>query len=52
MTFDEAAAKFMGCAEYANWPKTKAEKIIAFVKNLESSPDVSALAPLLAAQGE
>jgi 2-methylcitrate dehydratase PrpD len=52
MTFDEAAAKFMGCAEYANWPRAKAEKIIAFVRNLESAPDVSALAPLLAAEGE
>jgi 2-methylcitrate dehydratase PrpD len=52
MTFDETAVKFMGCAEYANWPRAKAEKIIAIVKNLESSPDVSALAPLLATRGE
>lgn len=52
MTFDETAAKFMGCAEYAGWPRAKAEKIIAFIRNLESIPDVSALAPLLAAQGE
>ncbi len=50
MTFDEAAIKFRGCAEYAKWPKTKAEKIIAFVSALDSAPDVSALSPLLSAE--
>src|SRR4029077_1986291 len=29
MTFDEAAAKFRGCAEFADWPNDKTEKIIA-----------------------
>src|SRR5215467_12495547 len=47
MTFEEVAVKFRGCAEYAEWPKAKAEKIIAFVKTLESIPDVSTLSPLL-----
>src|SRR5215467_12572534 len=47
MTFEEAALKFRGCAEYAEWPKAKTEKIIDFVKTLESVPDVSALPPLL-----
>ncbi len=50
MTFDEAAIKFRGCAEYAKWPKSKAEKIIAFVSALDSAPDVSALSPLLSAE--
>src|SRR3989449_9706444 len=50
MSFDEAASKFRGCAEYANWPKLKTEKIIAFVKTLDSAPDVSALTPLLSAE--
>jgi 2-methylcitrate dehydratase PrpD len=50
MTFEEAAAKFRGCAEYAEWPKVKAEKIIAFVRALDSAPDVSALSPLLSAE--
>src|SRR3974377_193174 len=36
MTFDEAAAKFRGCAEYAGWPKAKAEKIVSFVRELEA----------------
>ena len=47
MTFEEAALKFRGCAEYAEWPKAKTEKIVDFVKTLESVPDVSALPPLL-----
>jgi len=49
MTFDEAAAKFRGCAEYAGWPKAKAEKIVSFVRELEAAPDLTALAPLLSA---
>jgi 2-methylcitrate dehydratase PrpD len=50
MSFDEAASKFRGCTEYANWPKVKTEKIIAFVRNLDSASDVSALSPLLSAE--
>ena len=50
MSFDEAATKFRGCAEYANWLKLKTEKIIAFVRTLDSAPDVSALTPLLSAE--
>jgi 2-methylcitrate dehydratase PrpD len=49
MTFDEAAAKFRGCTEYADWPQEKIEKIIAFVRTLETAADVSALSPLLSA---
>jgi 2-methylcitrate dehydratase PrpD len=49
MTFDEAAVKFRGCAEYADWPQGKTEKIIAFVRTLESAADMSALSPLLSA---
>src|SRR6266853_3071517 len=47
MTFEEAAVKFRGCADYANCPRDKAEKIIAFVKSLETASDVNALWPLL-----
>src|SRR5467141_1638667 len=50
MTFEEAATKFRGCAEYSEWPSVKTEKIIAFVRALDSAPDVSALSPLLAAE--
>jgi 2-methylcitrate dehydratase PrpD len=52
MTFEEAAAKFRGCAGYSEWPRVKAEKIIAFVKTLDSAPDVGALSPLLSAERE
>src|SRR5246127_500746 len=49
MSFDDAATKFRGCAEFAEWPKTKTKNIIAFTKSLEAAPDVSALSPLLSA---
>src|SRR6202790_4301509 len=51
MTFDEAATKFRGCAEFAEWPKAKTERIIMFVKTLQTVSDVSALSPLLSAAG-
>ena len=50
MTFEEAATKFRGCADYAEWPKTKAEQIITFVRSLDSASHVSALSRLLSAQ--
>ena len=49
MTFDESASKFRGCAEYADWPQEKTEKLIAFVRMLETVADVSVLSPLLSA---
>ncbi len=49
MSFDEAAVKFRGCAEYANWPHGKTEKIIVFIKNLENASDMKELSPLLTA---
>jgi 2-methylcitrate dehydratase PrpD len=51
MSFDEAANKFRECAEFAEWPKAKTEKIIVFVKALETASDISALSPLLSAAG-
>ncbi len=47
MSFDEAAVKFRGCAEYVGWPAEKTEGVIAFVKKLEAAPDVSKLSALL-----
>jgi 2-methylcitrate dehydratase PrpD len=49
MSFDEAATKFRGCAEFAEWPKAKTDQIIAFTKSLEAAPDMSAISPLLSA---
>jgi 2-methylcitrate dehydratase PrpD len=48
MSFEEEAEKFRGCAEYAEWPKEKTEKIISFVEKLGAATDLSQLAPLLA----
>jgi 2-methylcitrate dehydratase PrpD len=50
MSFGEAAAKFRGCAEFAEWPKAKTEKIVALTRNLESVSDMAALSPLLSAE--
>ncbi len=50
MTFEETIVKFRGCAAYAEWPKAKTEKIIDFVKTLESAPDVGLLPPLLSTE--
>jgi 2-methylcitrate dehydratase PrpD len=50
MTFEDAVVKFRGCAEYAEWPKTKTDQIIAFVKSLESAPHMSGLPRLLSVE--
>ncbi|HSY32673.1 MAG TPA: MmgE/PrpD family protein [Verrucomicrobiae bacterium] len=47
MSFAEAADKFRGCAEFAEWSQAKTEKIITFVKTLDTAPDIAALSPLL-----
>src|SRR6202045_1863543 len=50
MTYEEAAAKFRGCAEFADWPKLKTQKKIAFGRALDTGPDVDVLAPLLSVE--
>ena len=50
MTFEETAAKFRGCAEYAEWPKSKTDALIAFVARLETAPVISGLTPLLSSE--
>ena len=50
MSFDEAAAKFRGCAEFAAWPMHKTESLITYVKTLDSARELSALSPLLSAE--
>ena len=47
MSFDEEADRCRGCADYAQWLNAKAEKIIAYVRNLESASNIADLAPLL-----
>jgi 2-methylcitrate dehydratase PrpD len=49
MSYDEVADKFRLCAEYANWPREKTEKIVAFVRAMEDAPEMRALAALISA---
>ncbi len=50
MSFDEATAKFRGCAEFAEWPRHKTEKLISYVQTLDAARDLSTLSPLLSAE--
>ena len=47
MTYDEVAEKFRGNAEFAKWPRQKAESVIGMVKSLERLPDLSKLTAAL-----
>jgi len=47
MTFEEAAVKFRGCADYANCSVTKPRKLLLSSSLLETASDVNALWPLL-----
>lgn len=47
MTFEDVATKFRGCAEYARWPESKTERIIAVVKDFENVSDTDTLLDLL-----
>ncbi|MBZ5661526.1 MAG: MmgE/PrpD family protein [Acidobacteriia bacterium] len=48
MTYEEVADKFRGNAEFAKWPKQKAESVIEMVKSLETLPDMTRLTAALA----
>ena len=47
MSYDDAAAKFRECAAYSRWPRTKTERVIDLVRNLEGVSDVRELTGLL-----
>jgi len=47
MNYDETADKFRGCAEFAKWPKAKADTVIQIVKDLDTAPDVTKLSSAL-----
>ena len=47
MSYDEVAEKFRGSAEFAHWPKPKADRIIELVRTLESQPDMRKMTMLL-----
>jgi 2-methylcitrate dehydratase PrpD len=47
MNIEEVRAKFRGCADYANWPKNKADGIIEIVEGLEKAANMKQLSALL-----
>ena len=47
-SYEEVAEKFYGCAEYARWPRAKAEEIVALVAELETLKDLDQLTTALA----
>jgi 2-methylcitrate dehydratase PrpD len=47
MSYDEVADKFRECATYSRWPRERAERVIALVKDLENLRDVRELTGLL-----
>ena len=49
MSYEEVADKFRGCADFAKWPRKKAETIIEAVKSLERAPDMENLTAALTA---
>jgi 2-methylcitrate dehydratase PrpD len=50
MTLEEVSAKFRGCADFAEWPKSKTDAIIHFVGDLEHAPSIAELAKLLSSE--
>ncbi|MGH9437285.1 MAG: MmgE/PrpD family protein, partial [Terriglobia bacterium] len=49
MSYDEVAAKFQDCANFAKWSRQKAKAIVEAVRSLENVSNVSKLTALLAA---
>jgi 2-methylcitrate dehydratase PrpD len=49
MSYDEAADKFRGCAEFARWDQAKTEDIISVVREIETIESARVLTPLLSA---
>ena len=47
MSYEEEADKFRGCAEYAKWPKAKADSVIEMVKILDKAPNISRISAAL-----
>jgi len=51
MSYDEVAEKFEECADYAEWPKDKAARIVGLVRDFEAIDDVRTLTAALSARG-
>jgi 2-methylcitrate dehydratase PrpD len=51
MSYEEVAEKFGECADFARIDRSRADDIIAMVRDLESLPDITKLTALLIAPG-
>jgi len=49
MSYDEVAEKFHGCADFAQWPIARANKIVDLVRQLEDLEDMRTLTALCGA---
>jgi len=49
MSYDEVAEKFHGCADFAQWPTARANKIVDLVRHLEDLEDMRTLTALCGA---
>jgi 2-methylcitrate dehydratase PrpD len=47
MSYDEVAAKFLECAEYARWDMAKAGDVVGMVAEFETLPDIRKLMALV-----
>lgn len=47
MSYDDVEEKFRDVAGFAQWPRQSADAVIAFVKTMESAPDVNKLTAIL-----
>jgi 2-methylcitrate dehydratase PrpD len=47
MTYEEVAEKFRECADFARFPRDKAESVVAMVRDLETLPSIERLMGLL-----
>ncbi len=43
LSYDDVAEKMRECSDYARWPRAKAEKVIAMVRDLEELPSIERL---------
>jgi 2-methylcitrate dehydratase PrpD len=49
MSYDEAAEKFRGCADFAKWPSAKTEAAIRLVRDIAIAPNAGGLTAALTA---
>jgi len=47
MTYEEAAEKFRGCADFARFPKARADEVVAMVRDLDTLGRIDRLTALL-----